>query len=110
MNNKVEYCSVDEIKKIMDYGNHCQIIDVREIPEYESVRIIGSKLVPLSEFEQKLNLIDQKFSAYFLCGVGKRAAKAAEFLASIGYKDLYVIDGGIKAWIEAGYPVGYGNQ
>lgn len=105
----VKFLTVNEVKKIYESDGDCQIIDVREIPEYLSVRIPESKLVPLSEFEQKINSIDCDKSAYFLCGVGKRALKAAEYLESIGYKDLYVIEGGIKAWIEAGFLIESGN-
>ena len=101
----IEHTSVSELKTILDSKTNCHIIDVREIPEYDSVRIPNSVLVSLSTFNENMNLIDKNTSNYFLCGIGKRALKAAEYLATLGYKNLYVIDGGIKAWIEAGYPV-----
>jgi rhodanese-related sulfurtransferase len=101
----IEYCSVEELKNLIDSGESCQIIDVREIPEYQAARIKNSKLTPLSEFMEKINLIEKEKPSYYLCGIGKRALKAAEYLESVGYKDLIVIDGGIKAWVQAGYPV-----
>ena len=101
----LEHVSVEELKTILDSKAECNIIDVREIPEYESVRIPNSILVSLSVFNENINLVDKNSSNYFLCGIGKRALKAAEYLSTLGYKNLYVIDGGIKAWIEAGYPV-----
>ena len=101
----VKHVSPEELKIISDSRTSCQIIDVRELPEYQAARIAGSKLVSLSEFEHKMNLIDRNCPAYFLCGIGKRALKAAEYLESLGYKDLYVIEGGIRAWINSGYPV-----
>ena len=101
----VEHVSVQQLKTILDSNDDCNIIDVRESQEYTAVRISGSILVPLSQFEEKINLIDKNHAAYFLCGVGKRALKAAEYLEIKGYKNLYVIEGGIKAWLEAGFPV-----
>ncbi len=101
----IEYVSVSELKTILDNKTDCHLIDVRELFEYEGVRIPNSILVSLSVFNENINLIDKNFSNYFLCGIGKRALKAAEYLETLGYKNLYVIDGGIKAWIEAGYPV-----
>ena len=101
----IEHVSVAELKTILDSKTSGHIIDVREIPEYDLVRISNSTLVSLSTFNENMNLIDKDASNYFLCGIGKRALKAAEYLSSLGYKNLYVIDGGIKAWIEAGYPV-----
>ena len=103
----IEHLAVDKVKDLLSKSK-CQIIDVRELSEYQYVRIPNSKLVSLSEFEQKINLIDRSCPAYFLCGIGKRALKAAEYLGSLGYKDLYVVEGGIKAWLEAGYPIEQG--
>jgi rhodanese-related sulfurtransferase len=37
--------------------------------------------------------------------VGQRSALAAEFAASMGFKDLYNIEGGTEAWVKAGYAV-----
>ncbi len=106
--NTINHITVEELNLLREKDPTCQIVDVREVPEYQYVRISGSKLVPLSEFEQKMNVIKNDTPAYFLCGIGKRALKAAEHLASCGYKDLFVIEGGIKAWLEAGYPVEQG--
>ncbi len=109
MHTAIKHVSVDEVKSLCESNESLQIVDVRELAEYQYVRISKSVLVPLSEFEQKMSIVNKLCPAYFLCGVGKRALKAAEFLALQGYKDLYVIEGGIKAWIEAGYPVEQGN-
>ena len=106
----IKTVSIEEIRKLMDSKQDCQIIDVRETAEHESIRIPGAKLVPLSEIDQKFNLIDKKRSTYLHCGVGKRAQKAAEYLSTLGFKELHVVDGGIKAWIEAGYPVEQGKR
>ena len=105
MNTMVEHVSIEELKEILDKKDNYELIDVRELSEYESVRISDSILTPFSSFEQHINLIGKNVTKYFLCAAGKRALKAAEYLESLGYKNLYVIDGGLKAWIEAGYPV-----
>ena len=101
----IEYVSVEQLKEILEKKLDFNIIDVRELSEYQTARILNSILVPLSNFENDINNINKNKTNYFLCGVGRRALKAAEYLESIGYENLYVIDGGIKAWIEAGYLV-----
>lgn len=108
MNNTIKQVSISDLKELLK-DNKSQVIDVREKAEYERVRIPGTKLVPLSEFEKKYSVIDRNRPVYIHCGVGSRAQKAAEYLSSVGYENLYVIDGGIKAWIEAGYPVEQGQ-
>lgn len=105
MQSIIKDITPDEMQILKAADKDCQIIDVREVVEYEAVKIPGSKLIPLSIFDQSFQKIDKTKPAYFLCSIGKRALKAAEYLASLGYKDLYVIQGGIKAWIEAGYGV-----
>lgn len=105
MNNTIQNITPEELQILKTKNTDCQVIDVREQAEYEAFKISGSKLIPLSVFDQNYKEIDKTKPAYFLCGIGKRALKAAEYLSSLGYKDLYVIEGGIKAWIEAGYAV-----
>jgi rhodanese-related sulfurtransferase len=39
------------------------------------------------------------------CASGGRSALAAGVLARLGYTDVAHLDGGIKAWKQAGYPV-----
>jgi rhodanese-related sulfurtransferase len=38
------------------------------------------------------------------CASGGRSALAAQALAQLGYGDIAHLDGGIKGWIQAGYP------
>ena len=40
-----------------------------------------------------------------VCASGARAALAAATLKSMGYEDVAVLDGGLKAWIDAGLPI-----
>ncbi len=101
----IKEISVSELHNKLTQKENCQIIDVREVSEYTSARIAGSVLVPLSEFEQNIKKIDFNCSSYYLCGIGKRARRAAEFLEEKGHKNLFVIEGGIKAWLESGLPV-----
>jgi rhodanese-related sulfurtransferase len=39
------------------------------------------------------------------CGGGYRSVLAADALAEMGYTNVASMDGGIKAWREAGYPM-----
>ena len=105
MESTIKKIAIEEVLKKLKVKEECQIIDVREEHEYCAFHIPSSRHVPLSGFDQKFKLIDKNRPAYIHCGVGKRAEKAAEFLLSHGFKNLFVIEGGIKAWVEAGYPV-----
>ena len=44
------------------------------------------------------------------CGGGYRSALSADNLQKMGYTNVVSMDGGIRAWREAGYPVECGEK
>ena len=87
---------VRQISQITESGE-CQIIDVREFSEFNSERIEGAQLKPLSNFEKQVAEIDPAKPVYLMCRSGGRAKQAAEKLSHRGFSDIYVITGGMKA-------------
>jgi len=85
------------------------LIDVREIDEFEECHIEGAQLAPLSilpEAIQNIDIPDNK-KIIFQCLKGGRSAQAINFLQEnfLKDRDLYNMEGGILAWVEAGLPV-----
>lgn len=39
------------------------------------------------------------------CALGNRARRAAKVALELGYRDIVIIDGGIRAWMKAGLPI-----
>ena len=39
------------------------------------------------------------------CGMGPMGALGGKLLQDMGYMNVYILDGGVQAWIEAGYPI-----
>ena len=105
MNQEIRSCNVEDARKEIYLNPGYQLVDVREQPEYDIVRIVNSLLIPLSTLQENYQCIDKERPSYLMCGVGKRAMVAAQFLLSKGYTNIYVVEGGIKAWINAGYAV-----
>ena len=55
-------------------------------------------------------MIPEKQAAIVLyCGGGFRSVLAADALQQMGYTSVVSMDGGIKAWREAGYPLEAGQ-
>ena len=55
-------------------------------------------------------LIPEKHAPIVLyCGGGYRSALAADNLQRMGYTNVVSMDGGIRAWREAGYPIETGK-
>lgn len=104
----IQRCTIDEFRNALAAG--CQAIDVREFSEFESERVAGARLAPLSAFDQHAHLIERDRAVFLLCRSGSRAGKAAERLSQLGYNDLRVVEGGMLAWMAAGHPVERGNR
>ena len=83
------------------------IVDVRERIEWaegsppEAVQIARSQL----EFEVERGLPDRSRNLLLLCAAGSRALLCAETLSRLGYPNVAVIDGGMRAWKAAQLPV-----
>jgi len=106
----IKQASVHEINELLDGGGECQVIDVREFSEFNSERIAAAQFMPLSNFEKHAEEIDHAKPVYLMCRSGNRAKTAAEKLASKGFTDIHVIQGGMVAWSEAALPLIQGSS
>lgn len=93
------------LKRWMD-NKEAVIIDVREPAEYSEACISGAKLVPLATVA-KCELPEcQGKKLVVHCKLGRRGTAACEkLLAEDPELEVYNLEGGITAWIEAGMPV-----
>ncbi len=92
---------------IMNTG--AQIVDVREPDEWAATGVaLGAVLIPLGELEARAaaELAKDK-PVYVICNSGNRSRTGSQILADLGYTQVYNVDGGIQAWLAAGYPVEY---
>jgi rhodanese-related sulfurtransferase len=93
------------LKKWLD-TNEAVIVDVREPAEYEVENIAGSTLVPLATVTKNRLPLHVNKKLVLHCRLGKRSLAAAEkLLAEDAALDIFNLDGGIVAWMEAGMPV-----
>ena len=93
---------VDELEELMATGAH--VVDVRETDEFETARIPGVTLIPLSEFESRVDEIPKDTTTYFVCAKGGRSLKAAEFAKATLGIDAINVAGGTSGWLAAGKP------
>ncbi len=78
------------------------LIDVRQPEEFtgELGHIPGAKLIVLDTLPEKLNLVPKDKTVVIVCRSGGRSARAAEFMQTQGYKDVYNMKGGMILWNE----------
>jgi len=90
--------------------NGVQVIDVREIDEYESEHIPSAKHLPLGTVPNNLDVFRSDNDVYVVCHSGGRSMRACEFLHDQGITNVVNVIGGTSGWIALGNPVATGAQ
>ncbi|CEK09834.1 rhodanese-like domain-containing protein [Legionella hackeliae] len=105
--NNIATIDVQELKKLLDANPALCLIDVRELEEWQSIRIPGAIHIPKDELPERIEnyMSDLNHPIYLHCKGGVRSLYAAHCLLDIGYKEVYSVDGGIIEWVMFGYPV-----
>lgn len=83
------------------------LLDVREADEYVQGHAPGSKLIPLGQLAQRLKEIApfKNQRVVLICRSGRRSAQATALLETAGFSAASNIEGGMRAWQQAGLPV-----
>lgn len=105
--SRIQHCTIAEAKARLDRGEVAHFLDVREDHEFAKDRAKGARHLGKGVIERDVEtLIPDKHAPVILyCGGGYRSALAADALRQMGYANVTSMDGGIKAWKEAGYPM-----
>ena len=104
---RVKECSIADAKKKLDRGEVAHFFDVREDHEFAKDHAKGARHVGKGIIERDIETLvpDKQAPILLYCGGGFRSALAADALQQMGYTNVTSMDGGIKAWREAGYPM-----
>lgn len=73
--------------------NDAFIIDVREEAEFKAGHLINARNIPMSEFRNRLDEIPKDIPVYLHCRSSQRSYNVIMALQTLGYKNLYNIDG-----------------
>src|SRR5581483_8373394 len=88
------------------------VLDVRERDAYEQGHIPGARLLPRGQLELRVNqdLPDPTRRIVSCCEFGRISTLATATLREMGYQRAVALDGGMKAWREAAYPLRAGRD
>lgn len=94
--------SVTDAAALLQTPNAPRLIDVREQDEWDVSRIVGSELLPLSQWPDAAlkKLTDKSQPLLIQCHHGARSARAAAWLIQQGFTNVTNLAGGIDAWSE----------
>jgi len=108
----VPFMSLDELRRQIAAGaSDLVVLDVRERDAYVSGHIPGARLLPRGQLELRVNeeFPDPTLRILTVCEFGRVSTLAAATLRTLGFQRAIALDGGMKAWRDAGYPLTPGS-
>jgi phage shock protein E len=106
--SQLELTSVDNIAEIIaEPPSDLVILDIRTPEEFAAGHIAGAINIDYyaADFEARLGELDLEVPYVMYCNSGNRSSNALPLMDSIGFTEVYELDGGIQAWFSAGNPV-----
>ncbi len=105
--SRIQQNDVQAVKAMLDTERRFYLVDVREDSEWNAGHLpraihLGKGIVE-RDIETAIPDLDAEIVLY--CGGGYRSALAADHLQQMGYTNVWSMDGGIRGWREAGYPM-----
>lgn len=104
----VSFLSLDELRaRVEAHDAELLVLDVRERDAYVAGHVPGARHLPRGQLELRVNdeLPDPTLRILTVCEFGRVSTLAAATLRQIGFQRAIALDGGMKAWREAGYPL-----
>ena len=101
---RLKTCSVEQLKKTVERAA-VNVLDVRDESEWKEGHIKDAQHLFVGYIKQQFKRIPKNRPLAIHCSWGGRASLAASILLSLGYVNVYVVLGAIRAWKSLGYPL-----
>lgn len=107
MTQSAKPIDVASLKAALHDGGEIALLDPREEVPFDARHILMASCIPLGRIEVMINdLVPRLSTRVVWCDDGEGLAEqAAERMIAIGYSDVSVLTGGVKAWENAGHHV-----
>ncbi len=79
-----------------------QFVDVRRIQEHANGHAPNTINLPLDILSREIDKLDPNKPTYVICQSGYRSSLGTSILENAGFKEIYNVTGGTKAWMDAG--------
>ena len=89
--------SCEELSGRLTRGEQPQMIDVRELHEWNAGHIAGSVHIPLGDLVASQRQLKPGQELIIICRSGNRSGQACDYLAAQGYSTVN-LTGGLLAW------------
>lgn len=107
MTSPVRSIDAKTLKAALHDGGEIAVLDAREEVPYHDRHLLTAACVPLGRLELIVDAsVPRRSTRVVWCDDGEGLAqRAASRMTALGYTDVAVLEGGIKAWEAAGYRI-----
>lgn len=99
----IEQITVEEMKELTETEKGLQFVDVRRAAEHAGGHASRTINIPLDKLSNEINKLNPEYPTFVICQGGYRSSLGTSILENAGFKKVYNITGGTKAWIDAGF-------
>jgi len=103
----VDYIAVKRLERLLKEDGAVTLIDARTAEEFDNGHVPGAINIPIANLTEYARNCgnDSDGLVVTMCGSAGRGGKAAQILDTEGVKNVQILEGGLKAWREAGFPL-----
>lgn len=103
--DSIQVLSIAQFEKMSQKKKNL-VVDVRTPEEVAEGHLTGVVNINFlgDGFAEEINKLDKKKTYLLYCRSGSRTRKAADLMQKSGFKHVFMLEGGITAWKEAGKP------
>ena len=104
--DSINVVSIEQFEK-MTAKKKNMLVDVRMPEEVAEGHLPGALNINFlgENFSQEIQTLNKNKTYLLYCRSGSRTRKAADQMQKAGFKKVYMLEGGITAWNEAGKPI-----
>ena len=105
--SRIAQIDIVEYQRMLAQGVPHLLIDVREESEWSAGHAVGATHIGKGVIERDIERLapDRSATLVLYCGGGYRSALAADNLQRMGYTNVMSLDGGWRAYTDAGLAV-----
>lgn len=86
-------------------SKNATIVDIRPPEEFAKGSLPNARNLPADKVKDRAGELKKDKPLIVICANGSAAGKVAAQLRSSGFNDVFVLNGGLAAWREAGLPI-----
>jgi hydroxyacylglutathione hydrolase len=100
--NSVEQVSVEQAREVAAKDD-VQFVDVRNPAEHAGGHAVNTINLPLNSLSREIDRLDPEKPTFVLCQGGYRSSLGTSILENAGFRKIFNVTGGTKAWMDAGF-------